>query len=53
MKAMQHSWGSLTRLAQDRQRWRDFVAALMMMMITEGRKKKSDEMTRKEDGGMI
>lgn len=28
MKTMQHSWGSLTRLAQDRQRWRSFVAAL-------------------------
>ena len=28
MKAMQHSWGSLTRLAQDRHRWRNFVAAL-------------------------
>ena len=25
---IQHSWGSLSRLAQDRQRWRDFVAAL-------------------------
>jgi len=28
MKAMKHTWRSLTRLAQDRQRWRDFVAAL-------------------------
>ena len=28
MKAMQHSWGSLSALAQDRQKWRDFVAAL-------------------------
>ena len=28
MKAMQHSWGSLTKLAQDRQRWRNFVGAL-------------------------
>lgn len=28
MKAMQHSWNSLTRLAQDRQKWRNFVAAL-------------------------
>ena len=28
IKAMQHSWGSLTRLAQDRQGWRSFVAAL-------------------------
>ena len=27
MGAIQHSWGSLTRLAQDRQKWRDFVAA--------------------------
>ena len=28
MKAMQHSWGSLTRLAQERRGWRSFVAAL-------------------------
>ena len=28
MKAMQHSWGSLPRLGQDRQKWREFVAAL-------------------------
>ena len=28
MKAMQHSWGTLIRLAQDRQGWRRFVAAL-------------------------
>ena len=28
MNAMQYSWGSLTRLAQDRQKWRDFVATL-------------------------
>ena len=28
MKTRQHSWGPLTRLAQDRQRWRDFVVAL-------------------------
>ena len=28
MKAMHHSRGSLTRLAQDRQKWKDFVAAL-------------------------
>ena len=28
MKAIQHSWGSLARLAQDRRKWKDFVAAL-------------------------
>ena len=28
MTSMQESEGSLTRLAQDMQRWRDFVAAL-------------------------
>ena len=28
MEAMKHSWGSLARLAQDRQGWRNFVAAL-------------------------
>jgi len=28
MKVMKHSWDSLTRMAQDRQRWKDFVAAL-------------------------
>ena len=28
MKAMQHSWGSLMKLALDRQMWRDFVGAL-------------------------
>ena len=28
MRAMQHSWGSVRRLAQDRQKWRDFVAAM-------------------------
>ena len=30
MKAMQHSWGSLTRLAQNiaKQKWRNFVAVL-------------------------
>ena len=28
MKTIKHSWTSLTRLAQDRQRWRNFVAAL-------------------------
>ena len=28
IKAMQHSWGSLTRLAQNRQEWKNFVAAL-------------------------
>ena len=27
-KAMKHTWGSLTRLARDRQGWKDFVAAL-------------------------
>ena len=28
MRTMQNSWGSVTRLAQDRQKWRDFVGAL-------------------------
>ena len=28
IKAMQHSWGSLTRLAKNRQEWKNFVAAL-------------------------
>ena len=28
MKAMQHSWGLSSRLTQDRQKWRDFVAVL-------------------------
>ena len=27
MKAMQHSWGSLRRLSQNRHKWRDFTAA--------------------------
>ena len=28
MKAMQHSLGAFIRLAQDRQKWKDFVVAL-------------------------
>ena len=29
-KAMGHSWGTLRTLAQDRLRWREFVAALVV-----------------------
>ena len=36
MKAMQHSWGSLTRLTQDRQRWKDFAAALTPQRVVAG-----------------
>ena len=28
LKNMNHSWGTIMRLASDRQRWRSFVAAL-------------------------
>ena len=35
LKEMQHSWGTLTSLAQDKQGWRSFVVALHTTGCTE------------------
>ena len=34
MKNMKHSWGTIQRLASDRQGWRSFVAALFVADVT-------------------
>ena len=39
MKNMNHSWGTIRRLASDRQGWRSFVAALYIAGVTGGEKK--------------
>ena len=33
IKAMQHSWGSLTRLAQNRHSWRDRVYSMLLLLL--------------------
>ena len=35
-KKMNHSWGTIQRLASDRQGWRSFVAALYATGVTGG-----------------
>ena len=39
MTKMDHSWGTIQRLASDREGWRSFVAALYIAGVTGGEKK--------------